>query len=66
MDASTSIARTYDPKYTTYRGDGQGRDSYVFMGNGGLVAPGAYTTNAPQIGYQRPKKSSTLYINQPI
>jgi len=67
MDAGAhSIGRTYDPKYTHYRGDGQGRDSYVFMGNGGLVAPGAYTTNPPKIGYQKVKKSTTLFMNQPI
>ena len=28
--------RTYDPKYVTYYGDGNGRDQYIIFGNGGL------------------------------
>ena len=28
--------RTFDPKYVTYYGDGNGRDQYIVFGNGGL------------------------------
>ena len=30
------LNRTFNPKYTTYTGDGSGRDGYVVFGNGGL------------------------------
>ena len=38
MDAHerNAMARTFNPKYTTYTGDGTGRDGYVVFGNGGL------------------------------
>jgi hypothetical protein len=32
-----SINRTFHPKYTTYSGDGNGRDHYVVFNNGGLT-----------------------------
>ena len=32
----SSINRTYDPKWVTYWGDGQGRDGYIVFSNGGL------------------------------
>lgn len=44
-----ALGRTYHCKYTTYRGDGAGRDSYIFDGNGGLIAPSGYVTKPPQI-----------------
>ena len=31
-----SINRTYHPKFTTYTGDGAGRDHYIVFNNGGL------------------------------
>ena len=31
-----ALARTFYPKYTTYTGDGSGRDGYIVYGNGGL------------------------------
>lgn len=34
---SKKLGRTEHVKYTTYWGDGLGRDSYVLHGNGGLV-----------------------------
>jgi len=33
---SISISRTHNPKYTTYTGDGNGRDGYIVFANGGL------------------------------
>lgn len=33
----TSLGRTEHIKYTTYWGDGMGRDNYILAGNGGLV-----------------------------
>lgn len=33
---STSLSRTSNPKYTTYTGDGYGRDGYIIFANGGL------------------------------
>ena len=32
----TTLYRTYDPKFVTYWGDGNGRDHYVVFNNGGL------------------------------
>ena len=32
----TSIQRTMDPKFTTYRGDGTGRDTYIINSDGGF------------------------------
>jgi len=51
MEASQSLARTDYQKYTTYRGDGYGRDSYILLANGGLRAPQSYSSNAPKIGF---------------
>lgn len=64
MDASKQIARTYHPKYTTYWGDGQGRDSYVITGNGGLVGDRNMPLTSPWTGYQTTKAPTALYINQ--
>lgn len=38
MDRNTnfSLYRTLDPKFTTYQGDGSGRDSYIIFSDGGL------------------------------
>lgn len=33
----SSMARTYNPGYASYTGDGSGRDSYVITNNGGLA-----------------------------
>ena len=34
----STLNRTYHPKYTTYTGDGNGRDHYIVFNNGGLHA----------------------------
>ena len=31
------MARTLNPKYASYMGDGSGRDSYIILNNGGLT-----------------------------
>ena len=48
VDHTTTIYRTYYPKYTTYTGDGSGRDSYVVMGNGGLHGLRDYQGSKPR------------------
>ena len=35
LHEKNALARTFYPKYTTYSGDGSGRDGYVVFGNGG-------------------------------
>jgi hypothetical protein len=32
----STLNRTFNPKFTTYGGDGQGRDGYIIFNNGGL------------------------------
>ncbi len=39
---TSSIDRTYHPKYVTYYGDGFGRDGYVVFTNGGLEQTRTY------------------------
>ena len=51
MDVSTLMNRTYDPKYSNYRGDGSGRDTYVLTGNGGLIADSGLPSNSPFTGF---------------
>ena len=48
MDAheKNAMNRTFNPKYTTYTGDGSGRDGYVVFANGGLHALRSY--NGPK------------------
>ena len=33
------LYRTNDPKFTTYQGDGSGRDTYIVYDDGGFLAP---------------------------
>lgn len=33
---TSSLSRTYYPKFTTYWGDGAGRDHYIVFNDGGL------------------------------
>lgn len=56
------IYRTHHEKYTTYWGDGSGRDSYAIVGNAGLRKPEAYVNSAPRTGYQpKERTTSTMY-----
>lgn len=53
MDKSLGVMK--QPGYTQYRGDGQGRDSYILVGNAGLIKPDAYqNTPVPRVGHQGP------------
>jgi len=71
----STLNRTYHPKYTTYTGDGSGRDGYVVFGNGGLhdlrVYNGSVKTNNWQSGYPgmfkgvTPKKDATAFDYPP-
>ena len=36
VTSQLQLGRTFNPKYTQYRGDGHGRDSYIIKHNGGL------------------------------
>ena len=49
MDKSQGVIR--NPGYTIYRGDGQGRDSYILVGNGGLIKPEGYCNTPPRTGF---------------
>lgn len=49
MDKSLGVI--CNPTYTMYRGDGNGRDSYIIVGNGGLIKPDAYNNTPPRTGY---------------
>jgi hypothetical protein len=62
LDGCASLYRTSNPTYTTYRGDGQGRDSYAIVGNGGLVRPDAFKNVAPSTGYNHRYVGSAFSI----
>ena len=36
-EREATMARSHNPKYASYMGDGSGRDSYVVLNNGGLT-----------------------------
>ena len=68
----TSLNRTSHLKYTTYTGDGSGRDGYVVFGNGGLHELRFYNGSQPRSGfnnnknfapkpYAAPKKDATAF-----
>ena len=52
MKQVSTINRTYHPKYTTYTGDGCGRDGYIVFGNGGLHALRDYKGPQPASGFK--------------
>ena len=62
---SLGLHRAPTNLFSTYWGDGHGRDSYITVGNAGLLKPGTYLNRAPQTGYS-PKivACSALYTNQ--
>ena len=49
MDKGLGVSR--QPGYPLYLGDGNGRDSYIIVGNAGLIKPAAYCNVAPRTGY---------------
>ncbi len=69
-----TLKRTYDPKYTTYQGDGTGRDGYIVFANGGLNDVRNYNGSKPnnwQSSYHgtfkgvTPKKDATAFDYKP-
>jgi len=48
--AHLGLHRAGNVTYTQYRGSSMGRDSYISVGNGGLIKPDAYVYRAPQNG----------------
>ena len=62
MDLSSNLNRTYHPKYTTYTGDGFGRDSYITTNNGGFLPQDKFIT--PQIGFTNKITPTQFFINQ--
>ena len=59
MVDTTSINRTYHPKYVTYTGDGSGRDQYVTFANGGLHELRDYQGS-------KPRNQFNCFKNQPV
>lgn len=49
MDKGLGVMRL--PGYTQYLGDGNGRDSYIIVGNSGLIKPDSFKNSAPRTGY---------------
>jgi hypothetical protein len=63
MDPSIKgLNRTSKTRYNVYTGDGSGRDSYVIVGNGGVLKPECYLNNAPHVGYHPPRASNSMYM----
>ena len=48
MTETSTIYRTYHPKYVTYTGDGSGRDGHIVFGNGGLHELRDYQGSKPR------------------
>lgn len=57
MDVTQSLKRTFDPKYTHYSVDGQGRDTYINSNNGGLMT--SKVKNAP---FKQPYKGKLAFF----
>ena len=58
------IDRTYHPKYTTYWGDGSGRDGYAVFANGGLHELRDYQGSQPKSPFDN-MKGSPKHSGQP-
>lgn len=63
MEVSKLMNRTFDAKYTHYRGDGFGRDTYITCGNGGLISEGGLPNNSPFTGFQASPVLNKMYTN---
>lgn len=62
MKDASPINRTCNPKYTTYTGDGMGRDHYIVFNNGGLHTLRDYSAaqyNGFNLGPNLPSSSVT-------
>lgn len=61
MDKSVGIVKS--PGYVTYKGNGFGRDSYIIVGNAGLLRPDSHEKKAPRTGYQI-NQNGNMYFGQ--
>ena len=52
--------RSSGTRYTIYTGDGNGRDSYIIVGNGGNLKPGSFKNSAPHVGHHPQKASNSM------
>ena len=59
MNKSVGIVKS--PGYVTYKGNGQGRDSYIIVGNAGLLRPDSYDKKAPRTGFQMNQSANMFY-----
>ena len=57
--------RSSGTRYSIYTGDGNGRDSYIIVGNGGNLKPESFLNSAPHTGYHPPKKKRTKNVHRP-
>ena len=63
MDSSLKgLYRSSKTRYDVYTGDGSGRDSYVIVGNGGVLKPECYVNSAPHVGYHPPRAANNMYM----
>ena len=57
----SGLNRTFHPKFSTYWGDGTGRDSYVVMSNGGFNETRNYNGQQPN-GWRTSTHGSAPYV----
>ena len=58
----TGLQRSSGTRYSIYTGDGNGRDSYIIVGNGGNLKPAAFKNSAPCVGFHPPKAANNMYM----
>ena len=52
----SSLNRTEHVKFTTYMGDGSGRDGYIILNDGGLIPAPTFKGMAPKNDYMAKHK----------
>lgn len=55
------LFRSSGTRYTIYTGDGNGRDSYIIVGNGGNLKPECFKNSAPHVGYHPPRAANSMF-----
>jgi hypothetical protein len=58
---NAGMNRSSGTRYSIYTGDGNGRDSYIIVGNGGNLKPECFLNSAPHTGYHPPKMAAKLF-----
>lgn len=58
----TGLHRSSGTRYSIYTGDGNGRDSYIIVGNGGNLKPHSFSNKAPVVGYHPPKAANNMFM----